>query len=79
MFRMVKFIPVDINIHRSILVEFNVEYVDWTVSEVQKRYDIDLTSTPEQTVQEYVESNIESLACMHSAGLSLHAFLPGSC
>jgi len=59
---MVKFIPADINIHRSILVELNIEYVDWTVSEVQKRYDIDLTSTVEQTVQEYVESNIESLA-----------------
>jgi len=59
---MVKFIPADINIHRSILVEFNIEYVDWTVSEVQKRYAIDLTSTVEQTVQGYVESNIESLA-----------------
>lgn len=59
---MVKFMPADINIHRSILVEFNVEYLDWVLNEVQERYDIDLTSTVEQTVQEYVESNIESLA-----------------
>ena len=65
MFRMVKFMPADINIHRSILVEFNVEYLDWVLSEVQKRYDIDLRthpSTAERTVQEYVESDIESLA-----------------
>jgi len=59
---MVEFIPADISIHRSILVEFNVEYLDWVLSEVQKRYDIDLTSVAEQTVQEYVENNIESLA-----------------
>jgi N-acetylglutamate synthase-like GNAT family acetyltransferase len=60
---MVKFIPADIDIHRSILVEFNVEYLDWIVNEIQKRYDIDITSTVEQTVtvQEYVESKIESL------------------
>lgn len=59
---MVEFVPADISIHRSILVEFNVEYLDWVVSEVQKRYNIDLTSVAEQTVQEYVENNIESLA-----------------
>lgn len=61
-FRMVEFIPADISIHRTILVEFNIEYLDWGLSEVQERYDIDLTSEAEQTVQEYVESNIESLA-----------------
>ena len=58
---MVKFVPADINIHRSILVELNTEYLDWVVSEVQKRYDVDLTSVAEQTVQEYVESSIASL------------------
>jgi len=60
---MVKFIPADINIHRSILVELNIEYLDWVLDEVQKRYDIDLRASAagEPTVQEYVESNIESL------------------
>lgn len=61
---MVKSVPADISIHRSILVELNIEYLDWVLNEVQKRYDIDMrTSTAgEPTVPEYVESNIESLA-----------------
>jgi len=62
---MVKFIPADINIHRSILVELNIEYVDWVLSEVQRGYDIDLRahpSTAERTEQKYVESDIESRA-----------------
>jgi uncharacterized protein YPO0396 len=47
---MVEFAPADISVHRSILVEFTVEFRDWAISEVQKRYNVDLTSALEQTV-----------------------------
>ncbi|MFX0081641.1 MAG: GNAT family N-acetyltransferase [Candidatus Hodarchaeota archaeon] len=47
---MVEFIPIDLNVHRSILVDLNEEFLSWIANEMKKHYDLDIFNV-EGTVQ----------------------------
>ena len=39
---MVEFIPINLDIHKSLLVEMNKEYLSWIAREMKKKYDLDI-------------------------------------
>jgi len=47
---MVEFIPINLNIHRSLLVDLNEEYLSWVASEMKKHYNINIFNV-EGTIQ----------------------------
>lgn len=58
---MVEFIPIDLKIHKSLLIELNSEYLDWITNKVQKEYDLDLISILGQSTREYAKNSVENL------------------
>jgi GNAT superfamily N-acetyltransferase len=47
---MVEFIPINLSIHRSQLVDLNEEYLSWIANEMKKHYDFDIFNV-EGTIQ----------------------------
>jgi len=39
---MVEFIPINLNVHKSLLVDLNEEYLSWIADEMKKHYDLDI-------------------------------------
>jgi len=56
------FITFDMNVHRSTFVDLCEEYFNWMASELQKNYDIDVFSTVEMTLQDYIENTVDEFA-----------------
>ena len=54
-----EFVIFDPSIHRATLIELCEEYFDWMASELQKDYDIDVSSILGITLRDYVESNVD--------------------
>ena len=47
---MVDFIPIDLNSHKSLLIDLNGEYLSWIASEMLKHYNLDIFNV-EGTIQ----------------------------
>jgi len=47
---MVEFIPINLDVHKSLLVDLNEEYLSWIASELKKHYDFDIFNL-EGTIQ----------------------------
>jgi ribosomal protein S18 acetylase RimI-like enzyme len=58
---MVDIIPIKPELHKSSLINLNVEYLTWIASEMQKRYNIDMVLLMGISVQKYVDNNIDNL------------------
>lgn len=58
---MIDFIPVDLNIHRSLLIELNDEYLSWIGDEIKKHYNLDLVSILGQKIRYYAEKSLDEL------------------
>ncbi|MFX1321729.1 MAG: hypothetical protein ACFFAQ_08795 [Promethearchaeota archaeon] len=41
---MIEYIPIDLKIHNSLLIDLNDEYLSWIAVEIKKHYDLDLIS-----------------------------------
>jgi len=67
----VQFIPVDLRVHRSQLIDLNVEYMSWVAKEASEHFKIDIFAAVGTSVQEYVTSTIERLcsACAPPQGV----------
>ena len=59
---MVEFIPINVNLHKSHLIQLNEEYLTWIASEMRKRYNIDMVLLMGISVSKYVEKTIEDLS-----------------
>ena len=57
-----EFVIFDPSAHRSAFIELCKEYFDWMASELQKNYDIDVSSLLGITLRGYVESNVDEFA-----------------
>jgi N-acetylglutamate synthase-like GNAT family acetyltransferase len=57
----IRFIPVDLRIHRSQVIDLNVEHLSWVEKEMKERYKIDIFADTGTSVREYVTSIIEKL------------------
>ena len=58
---MVEFIPTNLDLHKSHLIELTEEYFTWIRDEVQKRYNIDSFSIIGESILEYSEKTLEEL------------------
>ena len=55
---MIEYIPIDILIHESLLIELNYEYLNGIAHEVKKRYNLDLVSLIEQPIRDYAKKSV---------------------
>ena len=68
---MVEFIPINLNIHKSPLVEMNEEYLSWIAREMKRNYDLDIFNVGsiiqdnnierQALIREYAKMSIEKL------------------
>lgn len=58
---MIEYIPIDLNIHKSLLLDLNDEYLSWIADEVKKYYNIDLVSLLGTPIRDYAKSSVEDL------------------
>lgn len=57
----VHFLPVDLRVHRSQVVDLNLEFMDWMLREITEYFGIDLAATSAVPIQDYVASMVEKL------------------
>ena len=56
---MSEFVILDLSVHRLAFLELCEEYFDWMASELQKNYDIDVSSLLGISLRDFVESNVD--------------------
>jgi ribosomal protein S18 acetylase RimI-like enzyme len=59
---MVKFVPIDLNLHKSIILDLNHEYLTWIEENIKLNYNLDLVSILGQSIREYAEKMVEELS-----------------
>ena len=59
---MVEFIPINLDLHKSDLINLTEEYFTWINAEVQQRYGIDTFSIIGKSIPEYSEKTLEQLS-----------------
>ncbi|UCC18476.1 MAG: GNAT family N-acetyltransferase [Promethearchaeota archaeon] len=59
---MIDYIPVDLSIHKSILIDLNDEYLSWIGEKIKKHYDLDVISILGQSIRDYAEKSVNELA-----------------
>ena len=57
----IHFLPVDLRIHRSQVIDLNMEFMDWMLREITRYFGIDLVATSAVSVRDYVASTVEKL------------------
>jgi N-acetylglutamate synthase-like GNAT family acetyltransferase len=57
----VHFLPVDLRIHRSQVIDLNVEYMEWVAKEGSEYFKIDIFAVAGTSVREYIASTIDKL------------------
>ena len=58
---MIEYLPIDLRIHKSLLIDLIDEYLSWVTNEVKKHYDIDLISVIGQSIRDYAKNSVEEL------------------
>jgi hypothetical protein len=74
MIEKVHFLPVDLRVHRSQVIDLNVEYMNWWLRGIEECFKTDLATTlgwskeaVESKKREYVTSEVEKL-CLDTYG-----------
>jgi N-acetylglutamate synthase-like GNAT family acetyltransferase len=57
----VHFLPVDLRIHRSQVIDLNVEYMEWVAKEGSEHFKIDIFAVVKTSPREYITSTIDKL------------------
>ena len=58
---MIEYIPIDLKIYKSLLLDLNDEYLSWIANEVKRHYEIDVISIVGQSIRDYAKNQIEEL------------------
>ncbi len=58
---MIEYIPVDLSIHKSLLIDLNDEYLSWIGDEIKRHYDLDAISILGQSIRDYAEKSVNEL------------------
>ena len=61
---MEEFVPFDLNVHKEIFVQLNIEFLTWIVDQLRENYQIDAVSIVGQPVPEYVDEHLEDLTSL---------------
>jgi GNAT superfamily N-acetyltransferase len=57
----VQFLPIDLEIHRSQLLDLNVEYMDWAAKQILENYNIDIFPSSDISMRQYLSNSIDKL------------------
>ena len=55
---MIEFIPIDLKVHESHLIDLNEEHISWVADEMLEQYNIDVVALLGQTSREYAEKKV---------------------
>lgn len=58
---MTEYIPIDLKIHKSSLLDLNDEYLSWIADKIKKHYDLDAISILGQSIRDYAKKSVEEL------------------
>lgn len=58
---MIEYIPIDLRVHKSLLIDLNDEYLSRIAEEVMKHYKIDVVSLLGQPIRDYAKNSVEKL------------------
>jgi len=58
---MIEYVPIDLGIHKFILIDLNDEYLSWIANEVKNNYNINLVSILGQSIRDYAKKSVEEL------------------
>jgi ribosomal protein S18 acetylase RimI-like enzyme len=58
---MLEFIPIDLNIHKTLLIDLSDEYLFWIADELKKQYNMDLVSILEKPIRDYAKESVQEL------------------
>jgi ribosomal protein S18 acetylase RimI-like enzyme len=61
---MAKFVPFDLDVHKEVFVELNVEFITWIADQLRENYQLDSVSKIGQTIPEYVDAHLEDLTSL---------------
>ena len=59
---MIEFIPIDLEVHESHLIDLNEEHISWIATEVLEQYNIDVIAILGQTSREYAEKKVKEFS-----------------
>ena len=59
---MVEYIPVNLSVHKLLLIDLNDEYLSWIGAEIKKHYNLDAISILGQSIRDYAEKSVNELA-----------------
>jgi len=59
---MIEFIPIDLKVHETDLIDLNEEHLSWVADQMFEQYDIDVVSIIGQTVREYAEMKVKEFS-----------------
>ncbi|NWG10510.1 GNAT family N-acetyltransferase [Candidatus Bathyarchaeota archaeon] len=57
----VHFLPVDLSIHRSQVIDLNVEHMEWVAKEASKHFKIDIFAIVGSSPREYIANTIDKM------------------
>ncbi|MCK4778942.1 MAG: GNAT family N-acetyltransferase [Candidatus Lokiarchaeota archaeon] len=58
---MIEYIPIDLKIHNSLLIDLNDEYLSWIADEIKKHYGLDAISILGQPIRDYAVKSVKEL------------------
>jgi GNAT superfamily N-acetyltransferase len=58
---MIEYIPIDLKVHESVLIDLTNEYFSWIGDEIKKHYDLDAFSILRQQIRDYAEKSVKEL------------------
>jgi ribosomal protein S18 acetylase RimI-like enzyme len=61
---MAEFVPFDLDVHKDVFVELNVEFITWIADQLRENYQLDSVSKIGQTIPEYVDAHLEDLTSL---------------
>jgi len=61
---MAEFVPFDLDVHKDVFVELNVEFITWIADQLRENYQLDSVSKIGQRIPEYVDAHLEDLTSL---------------
>jgi len=76
MLDMVEFIPINLNFHKSLLVDLNEEYLSWIADEMKKHYDLDIMNVEGTFQNNKIEQKIPIRVYAKMSAEQLTSYIP---
>jgi ribosomal protein S18 acetylase RimI-like enzyme len=61
---MVEFVPFDVDVHKEVFAQLNIEFITWIADQFRVNYQLDAASNIGQTIPEYVNTHLPELTSL---------------